>query len=278
MKKRLCALFAALMLLSAFAAPALALENGGPYWYPENVSDFVDFHNDPSTPRLVDDADLFTDEEEAELTAKLNELHNHHPESDFVVFTDSSSYGLEHDVYAADFYVFNGYGVGDDFNGVVLFICVEAGNRGWQTWGTGACEHLFQKEDNIDHLNNTIHPYLSSGEYAQGVSAYLDDMEVLFTKGKFPRGAGSTILFIIGSLVGGLLIGLLVRGVLVEEMNNVHEATQANLYLDKGSVQLRHRADYFLYRTVNRVKREKKSSHSTRSSSGRSGSGGGGRF
>ena len=266
------------MLLSAFAAPALALENGGPYWYPENVSDFVDFHNDPSTPRLVDDADIFTDEEEAELTAKLDSLRENFPQSDFVVFTDNSSYGLDHDVYADDFYVFNGYGVGGDYNGVILLICMEPGNRGWQIAGTGGCKHLFQSDDNIDHLNSTISPYLRDGEYAQGVSAYLDDMEVLFTKGKFPRGAGSTILFIIGSLVGGLLIGLLVRGVLVGEMNNVHEATQANLYLDKGSVQLRHRADYFLYRTVSRVKREKKSSHSTRSSSGRSGSGGGGRF
>lgn len=275
MKKRLSALFAALLLLSALAAPALALENG-PYWYPDDVSAFQDFHNDPSDTRLVDDADIFTDAEEAELTAKLDALRENHPEADFVVFTDVSTYGLDRDVYAADFYVFNGYGVGDDFNGVILLISMEQNNRGWYFWGTGKCEKLFKKDANIDHLNSTISPYLVRGEYADGVSASLDDLDVLFTKGKFPKGFRPLIF--IGALVGGLLIAVIVRAVLVGDMNNVHEATQADRYLEKDTVHLRHSADYFLYRTVSRVKREKSSSHSSSSSSGRSGSGGGGSF
>jgi uncharacterized membrane protein YgcG len=63
-------------------------------------------------------------------------------------------------------------------------------------------------------------------------------------------------------------------------MDTVQEAVQADRYLDPGSVNLHHSADYFLYRTVNRVKREKESgsSHSSSSSSGRSFSGGGGSF
>lgn len=275
MKKRLFALFAALLLLSAFAAPAFAMEDG-PYWYPEDVAAFEDFHNDASYPRLVDDADIFTDEEEAELTAKLDTLRDNHPEADFVVFTDVRTYGLNRDVYAADFYTFNGYGVGDDFNGMILFISMEEGNRGWYFWGTGRCEKLFRKDANIDHLNSTISPYLVRGEYAQGVSASLDDLDVLFTKGKYPKGFRPLIL--IGALLGGLLIAIVTRSVLVGDMNNVHEATQADRYLEKDTVHLHHSADYFLYRTVHRVKREKSSSHSTRSSSGRSGSGGGGSF
>jgi uncharacterized protein len=277
MIKRVFALLTALTLLCLFACPALAAEEVAPYWYPESVTDFEDFHNDPSTPRLVDDADIFTDEEEAELTAKLDSLRENFPQSDFVVFTDNSSYGLDHDVYAPDFYVFNGYGVGDDYNGVILFICMEEGNRGWYIWGTGGCERLFQSDANIDHLNSTISPYLRSGEYAQGVSAYLDDLNVLFSKGRFPKGIRP--LIVIGALLGGLIIGFIVRAVLESEMDTVHEAVQADRYLDRGSVQLRHSADYFLYRTVNRVKREKSSSsHSSSSSSGRSGSGGGGSF
>lgn len=275
MKKRLCALFAALLLLSVFTLPALAAADG-PYWYPEDVYAFQDFHNDPSAPRLVDDADIFTDEEEAELTEKLESLRADHPDSDFVVFTDSSTYGLSRDVYAADFYTFNGYGVGSDFNGVVLFISMEDGDRGWYFWGTGKCEKLFKKDANIDHLNSTISPYLVRGEYADGVSASLDDLDVLFTKGKFPKGFRPLVL--IGALVGGLVIAWIVTTVLKDDMDNVHEAVQADRYLEKDTVQLRHSADYFLYRTVHRVKREKKSSSSTRSSSGRGGSGGGGSF
>ena len=273
MKKRLCALFSALLLLGVFTLPALAAD--GPYWYPEDVQAFEDFHNDPSYLRLVDDADIFTDEEESELTGKLDALRANHPEADFVVFTDVSTYGLDRDVYAADFYVFNGYGVGSDFNGVILFISMEENNRGWYFWGTGKCEKLFKKDANIDHLNSTISPYLVRGEYADGVSASLDDLDVLFTRGKFPKGFRPLIL--IGALVGGLIIAIIVRAVLMGDMNNVHEAVQADRYLEKDTVHLRHSADYFLYRTVHRVKRQKSSS-STRSSSGRGGSGGGGSF
>ena len=277
MIKRVFALLTALTLLYLLACPALAAEEVAPYWYPESVTDFEDFHNDPSTPRLVDDADIFTDEEEAELTAKLDSLRENFPQSDFVVFTDNSSYGLDHDVYAADFYVFNGYGVGGDYNGVILLICMDPDHRGWYIWGTGGCEKLFQSDANIDHLNSTISPYLRDGEYAQGVSAYLDDLNVLFSKGRFPKGIRP--LIVIGALLGGLVIGFIVRAVLESEMDTVHEAVQADRYLDTGSVNLRHSADYFLYRTVNRVKREKSSSsHSSSSSSGRSGSGGGGSF
>jgi hypothetical protein len=68
-------------------------------------------------------------------------------------------------------------------------------------------------------------------------------------------------------LLGGLVIGFIVRAVLESEMNNVQEAVQADRYLDPGSVNLHHSADYFLYRTVNRVKREKESGSSHSSSS-----------
>ena len=50
MMKKVFALFTALTLLCLFACPALAAEYEAPYWYPESVTDFEDFHNDPSTP------------------------------------------------------------------------------------------------------------------------------------------------------------------------------------------------------------------------------------
>ena len=278
MKKRLFALLTALCAVLLLTAPAFAGEYGMPDWYPEDVSGFQHFHN-ANAPRLVDEADLFTDAEEEEISYKLTALAQNHPESDFVVFTDVSSYGEDLDEYAADFFVFNGYGVGNDYNGMILFICMEPGNRGYWMLGHGASEPLFASDENIDHLSGVLVDYLRSGEYGAGVSRYLDEVDVLYTNGRFPRSSGANLLIIAGSLLIGLVAAAIVVGALKASLNNVSEATEANRYFVSHSLRLRRQRDYFLYMTENRVKREKeRSSSHTTSSSGDSFSGGGGSF
>ncbi|MBP5753396.1 MAG: TPM domain-containing protein, partial [Treponema sp.] len=70
-----------------------------PYWYPEDVNSFVDFH-DENASRVVDDAHIFSDSEIAQMKERIKKIQD---ESgfDLVVFTDTSSYGLSHGVYAA---------------------------------------------------------------------------------------------------------------------------------------------------------------------------------
>ena len=97
-------------------------DTGMPYWYPEDISSFEDF-NDYDAPRVVDVADIFTDDEEERMLEGIKSIQDDF-NIDLVVFTDVSSYGLERHIYAADFHQFNGYGFGDDFTGSVLFICI----------------------------------------------------------------------------------------------------------------------------------------------------------
>ena len=148
-----------------------------PYWYPKDVNSFVDFH-DENASRVVDDAHIFSDSEIARMKERIKEIQD---ESgfDLVVFTDTSSYGLSHGVYAADFHQFNGYGFGDDFSGTVLLICMEEGNRGWWTAATGKCQEIYT-EKVINKIDDNLEPYMVKGQYGKGVLSYLDDIYRLY--------------------------------------------------------------------------------------------------
>ena len=178
MRTKISALLLIAFVLILSVAPAFALNsNGMPDWYPEDVSSFKDFH-DPDAPRVVDNADIFTPEEEqqmAEYIAVIQETYG----TDLVVFTDDSAYGLPHDRYAMDFHHFNGYGLGDDFNGTCLFICMEPGDRDWWTVWTGACSS-FYTESAINQLDDNLEPYMVNGEYGKGVINYIVDVYYLY--------------------------------------------------------------------------------------------------
>jgi len=146
---------------------------GMPTWYPADPQSFKDFHA-PDAPRVVDSADIFTPAEESAMLSKIAAIQNDYG-ADLVVYTDVSSYGLDHGLFAADFYQFNGYGLGDDYNGSVLFICMEEGNRGWWTAATGRCESLYDGAM-INYLDDALEPYMIDGDYGEGVLDYLDNV------------------------------------------------------------------------------------------------------
>ena len=104
-------------------------DSSRPYWYPVSTKDFS-FYNDTDIPRVVDEADIFTDEEEA-LMCRLIAQYTEETQHDIVIFTDTTDYGLGHAVYAADFYDFNGYGIGEENEGMCLLICMDPSDRGW---------------------------------------------------------------------------------------------------------------------------------------------------
>ena len=67
MKKLLSIVLTALFILS-FGTLCFADEL--PYWYPEDVEAFEDYHAE-NAPRVVDDADIFSDDEEEDLEVSI---------------------------------------------------------------------------------------------------------------------------------------------------------------------------------------------------------------
>ena len=154
---------------------------GLPAWYPADTEHFEGFH-DPDAPRVVDNADLFTDAEEQRMETRLAALREE-LSKDIVIYTDVTSYGKEHAYYAADFYDYNGYGIGENYEGVCLFVCMDPEDRGWWACGTGPISEELYTEDNANDLDDVLYEYMVEGRYAEGVADWIENIRTMYVKG-----------------------------------------------------------------------------------------------
>ena len=273
MRKILVAALAALMMIIV-SAPVLA---DMPDWYPDNPSSFVDF-NDPDAPRLVDNADIFDDDDEETILSLIGEIQQDY-NRDMVVYTDVTTYGMDEMYYSADFYQFNGYGFGENHDGSILFICMDPDNRCWWGAGTGSSQSFFT-ETTVNALDDRLYPYMVDGEYGMGVINYLQDLHELYGTGSVPGMEDDDYSYtprktiadydwlIIGGLIVSAVLGLSIAGSAKKAMNSVHAAANADRYAIPGSFNMRRSNDIFLYMTVIRTEKPKNNG----------GGGGGSRF
>ena len=283
MKKRVLTLALAALLCLALAASCFAAD-GMPDWYPEDVSTFEDFHAE-NAPHVVDDADMFTDAEEAALSEKIASIIAAHG-YDLVLYTAPSTYGLNHRILAADFYQFCGYGTGDDYSGSVLLICMDPADRGWYTAACGAARDYYTSES-INRIDDIIEPLMLDGDYYGAMEQYFNAVDYLYAHGEPPKEPASFGFSAICGIILGVIVGFVAMAVLVAQMKPVRRAAHAADYLVPGSFRLGAKQDHYLYSTVSKHLRPKNTSssggksgysRSFSSSGGRSFSGGGRKF
>ena len=285
MKKILSIIFISL-LLAALAVPAV-FASDLPAWYPEDWSSFSDFHG-TDLPRVVDDADIFTDAEEAKLTKLANDLIAKFDDKyDFVIFTDVSNYGIgkgmeaSDGVYPADFYQAHGYGKGENYSGSVIFICMEPGNRYWWSAARGDSKNYYT-EANVNAIDDGIEPYMVDGDYAGAMYKYIELLDELYSTGKIAhKRTFSDYLFCgIAAAIVGLIAGAINMSSKTKNMKKVNYATYANDYIVQDSFKVRGIKEMFLYRNVTRtvIESSSRSSGGGSSYSGSYHSSGGGSF
>ncbi len=243
-------------------------------WYPKDPSSFQDFHNTTAS-RVIDNADLLTDAQEAELAAHIADM-TARTGLDFVLLTDTSSYGLTRDLYAADFYQFNGYGLGDGYSGVIYFVCMERDNRGFFTAARGDARTLLT-ESNVNIMDDRTYDLFVDGEYAKAIATQFDNLDTLYTNGGFP--ADYTPYYIAGviALVIGIIGGFVNLSKKRARMKTVEVATDASIYSHQG-LTLTNSVDVKYNTVVTRTKRVEDENHGGGGSSfsgGFSSSGGG---
>ena len=277
------AIFEYLEYLKDFWVDATTVRPDLPDWYPEDVNSFEEF-NDPDAPRLVDNAGIINAYRYQEVLEKINAIRDKYG-VDLVVYTDNTSYGFSRQLWAEDFFVFNGYGFGEALDGSVLFICMEPGNRGWYSAFSGKAENMIDS-DTLNYVDDQMEPYMVNGEYTDGILAYLDALDYVYSHGHAPKMVGGPLAAgaALGALSGGITTGVLKSG-----MNKVKKATTAERYVRDGSFHLRSSRDVYLYSSYTRTRRSEERgsggggggssgfSHSS-SSSGHSFSGGGRSF
>lgn len=242
---------------------------------------------DENLSRVIDDADVLSDSVEAELTKKIEQIISEHG-IDVVLLTIESLDGKSSMVYADDFYDENGYGIGNENDGVLLLISQQ--DREYWISTTGLGIDIFT-DYGIEYIGEEITSYLSDDDYENACEEFVELSEDFIIQAETgePYDVGNqkktlaSYLILIGiGLLIGLIAAIIVVCIMKSQMKSVKYNNNANCYALKDTMKIQKSRDIFLYKHVDKTKKPEPSSSggssTHHSSSGTSHGGGGGKF
>ncbi len=246
-------------------------------------------------PRLVDDADLLDEYEEAEILQKLNEASERY-QIDFVIVTVENNGGKTSRDFADDYFDYNGYGLGEGYDGILLLITQrnEYGDRALyiSTHGKGI---TLLPDYRIEDLGDKMAEAFEDGGYAEMFDTFIRQTEsyIRYDNGELDHDRAYDPLYyfdfesaILISLFIGFLVAIIATSIMKGQLKSVRFKREANGYVRNGSMNVTVAQDIYLYSTVNRRARPKDTGGGGRSggssthtsSSGRTHGGGGRSF
>ena len=248
--------------------------------------------------RLVDDADLMTNQEEEFLQNYLNEI-SEYQQCDVAVVTTNSFDGMWAQDFADDYFDEHGYGMGENNDGILF--AVSMGEREWafSTYGYGIDAFT---DETLSYMEDKIIPYLSDGDYYGAFLTYAEEADKALEYAKtletgdnvsgeenpyYEEDVGFVdyliffILFIPTSVIIGIVLAFFKKKYaekkysgIIDNRREMTKSYASNMKLTKDIVLLVNRGVH----RVHSPKQKKNSSSVHRSSSGRSHGGRSGKF
>lgn len=223
-----------------------------------------------SAPRLFDGAELLSASEEEALKARLDEVSETY-QVEIAIATVDTTEGLSVDAFVEHYYDTNGFGYGENHDGVLLLISMEGRDYRILSNGLGATAIT---SGEIDAIGDLIVSSLSAGDYAGAFHDFIDECEYQID-GEINGFPFEFMKNLVIALVIGFVVAFVVTGAMKRQLKSVAKRLTATEYTKPGSLNVVNAREFFLYRTIDRVKRETKSSGG---SSGSSRNVGGGKF
>ena len=269
-------------IMGFYAAAETAIENGGSANLPEgdNVptekpdsdkSDFVPVER--TLPLVVDQANIIPDDVEAALIERCDTIAEEY-KMEVAIVTANDFEGKSSEAYADDFYDFNGYGYGENDDGMlVVYKPGEEGEREiWITTHGKGSSVFFQgiREGIIADMKD----YLIEEDYDKAFNMYLDRAEEQLKP-------GTPVIWLFVLALVGAVVGLLITGSMTAKNKSVIAQNQAKVYTRQGSMMVTGAQDVFAYSFVDTKPKAQNSdtdSSTHTSSSGRTHSGSGAKF
>ncbi|HZJ76509.1 MAG TPA: TPM domain-containing protein [Oscillospiraceae bacterium] len=239
-----------------------------------------------SFSRLVDNADLLTNEEESKLLIKLDEI-SERQKLDIVIVTINSLEDKSATVYADDFFDNYGYGMGNNSDGILFLLSMEKRDWAISTCGYGIAVFT---DSGQKFIIDSIKKDLGKDNYNKAFNSYAELCDDFITKaktdepydsGNLPKKSLSPV-WILFSLIGGVIIALISTGTMKGKLKTVSMQAAADSYVVQNSMNITNNQDLFLYNIVDKKAKpkEKESSGSSThtSSSGQEHGGSSGKF
>ncbi len=230
--------------------------------------------------KLFDFDDFISDEKEAEFESRLQALSDKYGADVVAVFDIDRPARPEYNIpdeleatelYAIDFYnePFSDGGRYSDDGIIFMFTMADRSVSIQSVDVIGDVVTFDDRESILDDMMTDFH----NNNFDAVLDIYINEVEELF-EGYGSRVVRQWIFRCVIFLVIGLIIGLIRVSVLKGQLKSVAIKTEASDYIVPGSFNLRNSRDFFLYKTVSRVRRQSSSGGgSSHSSGGRSFSG-----
>ena len=239
--------------------------------------------------RLVDEGNLLTDEQEDALLKKLDEI-SERQKCDVIVLTVETLGEKTSTEYADDFFDYNGYGYGDERDGILLLRCQNS--RDW-----AISTHAFGIEAFTDagqeRLMSFVIPYLSKDRNEEAFNEFADQCDKFLTQARMGDpydthnlerlGLQKPLTNVVIALAVGIFVAFMIVASMKRSLKSVRFQAKADSYLRKNSLNIRNGYDNFLYKNVSRTVRQTSSgggsgggssTHSSSSGSSHGGSSG----
>ena len=193
---------------------------------------------------VVDDADLLTSKQVRDLEAKLEDIYAQHDFAVYIVTVDQH-YGDIED-YTQQLYN-ELCGAGND--GIILVLSMEY--RDYHLWTDGRLNDAISNSE-MDGIEDAMLEQLGKDCYFEGFTVLADGCvdAVAFNW-------GMNLLIAAGI---GLLVALIVVLVMRSQLKSVRRQNAAQNYVEPGSMNITRAHEFYLYRTVSRVRRVENSS------------------
>ncbi len=212
--------------------------------------------------KVVDMAGLLDDDEEEKLQKQLSGIADKY-QCDVAVVTTDSCGGKSPQDYTEDYYEQNGYGYGNDYDGIMLMVSI--GERRFHLTTQGKAISVFT-DYGLQKIDDLISGKLSDGEYYAAFKKFgeLAEEFILEAQKGTPfdvgheyqghMGIGLRLAIASGA---GVIVAAVVLLALFGQLKSVGFEKTAREYVREGSFRLTRRRDIFLYRTVSRIRKEK---------------------
>ncbi len=223
--------------------------------------------------RLLDNADLLTESEEKALLDQLDAVSQKH-ESNVVLLTVDDHSGSVQD-FADDYFDYNGFQA--DYNGSGILFMLSMADREWAISTSGTAISAFT-DYGQEYMTQKMLPYLKEGDYYSAFNEYIDVADRLLTM--YEEGTPYDVdnskdpnelkYAAIGSVILGLVLGLIIVGMMASQLHSVHMNTSAAGYQSHSGIHMQVHRDNYIRTTTSKKRIPQESSSRSGSSGGSS--------
>lgn len=209
-------------------------------------------------PMIVDEANVLTDSQEAELSQKLSEASARYKTDIAAVFVN----GINEDIttYTDKYILNNGYGQGESGDAILFLVDLNAREYHISTHG----ETIYAFTDaGHQELDRAVEQYLRNDDYAGaadefcetavGMIDYKKQNGVALYQDTEEEKAGNYGIKGVISVIIGLIGSFAITGSMKKELKSVRTKLAASDYFSPSNLKLTGQKETFLYNTITRI-------------------------